>query len=214
MSKLSFIEDKFITSYTPAELFKKVNTWLRFNRCVVLEEKAPTYIRAIYRGNILGIDGEPNIDVGRELTGIDFPQTVESLNDPFAKKIEVNIGEYGQSSKIKVTVKQTDPSYEDRGFAYWGMMFNKLKNELGFERVGSTMNLEGILRGRIRAIERTYVGLMGSALILSTLLFGAKVDMYATFAFVFFAPVTIFMGSEYRQIREQLRTQENAREIR
>ena len=192
-----------------------MNTWLRFNRCVVLEENAPTYMRAIYRGNVLGIDGEPSLAVGKwETTKIDFPQTVESLNDPFAKNIEVNISEFNQSSNVTITVKQVDPGYGDRGFVYWGMMFDKLKKELGLERLGSTMNLEGILRDRMRDIERTYVGLMGSALILSTLLFGAKVDMYATFAFVFFAPVTIFMGSEYRQIREQLRTQENAREIR
>ncbi len=55
---------------------------------------------------------------------------------------------------------------------------------------------------------------MGGALILATLLFGARVDVYATFVVVFFAPFTILMGSEYRQVKELLRTHENAREIR
>jgi hypothetical protein len=93
LSSVTFIEIKFRTGIPQKQLYARVNTWLRFNDCVIVSEKEPTHIEAIYRGNVLGVDGEPAFGSMNQSEITALPQTIQTLNDPYSKEIHVKIHE-------------------------------------------------------------------------------------------------------------------------
>ena len=202
MSFQELLETDFVSKTSSDEIFKKIKVWLKFEGATIQEERAPHYIRANWKGNIIGSDGYTTSGAGPILANA--LTTNFLINDPYEKDITVNIRDHGVQSTVNISIRQTESRHGDKGLVYWGMKLENLYNKLHVQP--NKIDLlelypSNIIRHEIRKVFRDYFLFISIPTIIVLYLFGIEWDKLFTYLFVYIIPITIFLGSKYQIYR-------------